>query len=73
MQNNTAIKIVLALLLVVPIAINAYTPLYNKVNPELAGMPFFWWFQILLLAICVPPYLAFSLIEQRRNPEPAIQ
>ncbi|MHB1867593.1 MAG: DUF3311 domain-containing protein [Nitrososphaerales archaeon] len=66
-QNNSSVKIVLALLLAVPIAINAYLPIYNRVNPELGGLPFFWWFQMFMLAICVVPYLAFSFIENART------
>lgn len=66
-QNNSSVKIVLALLLAVPIAINIYLPIYNRVNPELGGLPFFWWFQMFLLAICVVPYLAFSFIENART------
>ncbi len=69
MQNNAAVKIVLAILLAVPIALNLVTPIYNQVDPKLGGLPFFWWFQILLLAICVPPYLAFSFIERARTGE----
>lgn len=70
MQNNrTAIIVVLALLLVVPGVINLYTPLYNQANPTLAGLPFFYWFQIVLLALTTIPYLVFSYIEHRRNPE----
>jgi len=67
LQNNSSVKIVLALLLAVPIAINIYLPIYNRVNPELGGLPFFWWFQMFLLAICVVPYLAFSFIENART------
>ena len=70
MQYNTpAIKVVLALLLAVPIALNIALPIYNKVDPKLGGLPFFWWFQMLLLVICVPPYLAFSFLENKRTQE----
>jgi hypothetical protein len=61
----------LALLLAVPIALNIALPIYNTVNPKLAGLPFFWWFQILLLGICVPPYLAFALIDNLRTKDTA--
>ncbi len=68
-NNSTSIKIVLALLLLIPAAVNFWLPIYNMVNPELGGLPFFWWFQILLLAVSTVPYLAFSYIEGKRHPE----
>jgi hypothetical protein len=40
------------LLLIVPF-IALLTPLYNQKTPELAGMPFFYWFQLLIIPIGV--------------------
>jgi hypothetical protein len=54
------IQITLILLVVIPAMLNFYTPLYNSVNPELGGMPFFYWFQIVLLAATSIPYLALK-------------
>ena len=34
------------LLLLVPLLV-LFTPLYNRVNPKLFGMPFFYWFQLV--------------------------
>ncbi|HKW04414.1 MAG TPA: hypothetical protein VJN71_03855 [Nitrososphaerales archaeon] len=69
MTRITSTHIGLALLLVIPGFINFFTPIYNYANPTLDGMPFFFWFQILLLAFTTIPYLAFSYIEKRRNLE----
>jgi hypothetical protein len=33
------------------------------------GMPFFWWFQILLLALTTIPYLVFTYIQGKRHAE----
>ncbi len=57
-------KTILVLLLVVPALVNIYTPLYNRASPYLGGLPFFYWFQILLLLLCVIPYLAFSYLQK---------
>ena len=61
------VQLVLLLLLVIPGIVNFVTPIYNFDNPTLGGLPFFYWFQILLLALCAIPYLVFSLIEDRRS------
>jgi hypothetical protein len=34
------------LLLFIPLLL-LFTPLYNRVNPKLFGMPFFYWFQLV--------------------------
>ncbi|MDN5938212.1 MAG: DUF3311 domain-containing protein [Salinisphaera sp.] len=38
-----------ALLAVVVVAL--WVPLYNRIGPELAGIPFFYWFQLLLVFV----------------------
>ena len=40
------------LLLLVPL-LALFTPLFNRVNPKLFGMPFFYWFQILNIFVGV--------------------
>lgn len=40
------------LLLFVPLLV-LFVPLYNRVNPKLFGMPFFYWFQILNIFVGV--------------------
>jgi len=51
------------------ILINFYTPLYNYVNPKFEGLPFFYWFQIMMLFIVVIPYLAFTYLAKRLDEE----
>ena len=67
-----AIEISLFLLIFAPAFINFFTPIYNHANPTLGGLPFFYWFPILLLAICVIPYLAFTYIEKKRQSPPLL-
>lgn len=38
-------------LLWVPIALPLLTPLYNRVEPRLWGIPFFYWFQLACVAL----------------------
>ncbi|WP_218566791.1 DUF3311 domain-containing protein [Vallicoccus soli] len=40
-------------LLVVPCALVLVPPLYNRVDPELAGIPFFYWWQMLAIPVGV--------------------
>lgn len=40
------------LLLIVPLLV-LVTPLFNKDSPRLFGMPFFYWFQFLMVAVGV--------------------
>ena len=50
------------LLLLVPYAIMLWPPLYNRIEPQIAGIPFFYWFQLLMIvlgaAVMIPVYLA---------------
>ncbi len=39
------------LLLLVPCVIALWAPLYNVTNPALFGVPFFYWFQLLLIPV----------------------
>ncbi len=52
------------LLLLVPYIAMLWVPYYNRVAPELAGIPFFYWYQLLWIvlgaAILLPAYLAES-------------
>ncbi len=46
-------------LLVIPIVMPLLVPLYNRVDPKLAGIPFFYWYQMAtaLVAIVVMAFL----------------
>jgi len=39
------------LLLLVPYAATMFVPSYNRIQPELAGIPFFYWYQLLWIVI----------------------
>jgi membrane protein implicated in regulation of membrane protease activity len=62
--------ILLVLLLLVPSIVNFWTPLYNFAAPSEFGLPFFYWFQIIMLPISAVFYLIFSYIEGRRTGAP---
>lgn len=39
------------LLLLIPCALALAAPLYNSLEPRLFGMPFFFWFQLVLIPV----------------------
>jgi hypothetical protein len=41
----------LYLLLLIQFVLCLWVPLYNRVEPSVAGIPFFYWFQLLLVLI----------------------
>lgn len=59
MQTRTR-YIVLALLILIPSFVNLGVPIYNRDMPELAGLPFFYWFQTLWLFATAGFYLVFA-------------
>jgi Protein of unknown function (DUF3311) len=39
------------LLLLIQVILALWVPLYNKVEPSIGGMPFFYWFQLVLVVV----------------------
>jgi Protein of unknown function (DUF3311) len=39
------------LLLLIPFVATLWVPFYNSVEPEIFGVPFFYWYQFLWIAI----------------------
>jgi len=51
------------LLLLIPYAAFIWVPFYNRIEPRLAGIPFFYWWQIagiFLTALCILPVYLFE-------------
>ncbi len=40
-------------LLLVPLVVTLYPPLYNRSEPELFGIPFFYWYQLAVVVVGV--------------------
>jgi hypothetical protein len=55
------------LLLLIPYAAMLWVPSYNRVAPELAGIPFFYWYQMLWIILGVAVLLPVYLYDER-NP-----
>ena len=44
-------EIIAGILILIPFVIYIALPLYNSDGPELAGFPFFYWFQTAMLVV----------------------
>ncbi|GGP20284.1 hypothetical protein GCM10007981_07740 [Thermocladium modestius] len=44
-------RIIAVILIIIPLIIYLDLPSYNTVNPTLLGVPFFYWYQTLWLAL----------------------
>ena len=53
------------LLLVIPFVMALWVPSYNRVEPKLADIPFFYWYQLTWVLIGAAIVLVVYLIETR--------
>ena len=53
------------LLLVVPYIAVLWPPFFNRIDPEIAGIPFFYWYQMLWIAIGALVLLPIYFAEER--------
>ena len=61
-------KVVAAILIIIPFIAYLALPLYNTEFPEVYGLPFFYWYQIIWLPISgVLFYIAAVLIDSGRK------
>ncbi len=55
-------------LLLVPVLLVIWPPLYNRVDPTLFGIPFFYWFQLAVIPIGVTcTVLVYRATARREN------
>ena len=55
----------LHLLLLLPFVAILWVPSYNRLDPELAGIPFFYWYQLLWILLGALILLPVYLVEER--------
>jgi hypothetical protein len=53
------------LLFVIPLAAVLWVPSYNRIEPELAGIPFFYWYQLALIVVGALLVLVVYIVESR--------
>jgi hypothetical protein len=55
------------LLLLAPYVALLWVPFYNRATPELLGIPFYYWYQMLWILLGVLTTLPVYLYEERRR------
>jgi hypothetical protein len=55
------------LCLLIPYIGLGWVPLYNRIDPRLFGMPFFYWYQILWIGLTAAALVPVYLYEERRG------
>jgi hypothetical protein len=53
------------LLLVIPFLLVAWVPFYNRIEPTLGGIPFFYWYQLAGILVGAAVVLVVYLLEAR--------
>ncbi len=66
-MKTKTMYIVLTLLILIPSFVNLLVPIYNKEMPSIFGVPFFYWFQTVWLAICSGFYLVFAYLMNKEE------
>jgi hypothetical protein len=64
--------VVIVVILIPPVVVPLWVPLYDKADPTLWGFPFFYWFQFLLIlcsaVLTIVAYL-LSQVADRKDRE----
>ena len=71
-RPSTGLWVVIIVLLIPPVVLPLWVPLYDKTDPTLWGFPFFYWFQFaLILFSAVLTIIAFLLsqVADRKDKE----
>lgn len=52
-------------LLIIPFLLVVWVPFYNRIEPTLAGIPFFYWYQLAAILLGAAVVMAVYLLEMR--------
>jgi len=52
-------------LLIIPFLLVAYVPFYNRIEPTLGGIPFFYWYQLAAILLGAAVVVIVYLLELR--------
>lgn len=58
---------ILRLLLLIPYLAVLWVPSYNRLEPSIAGIPFFYWYQLLWIVLGAAVLLPVYFAEERRR------
>jgi hypothetical protein len=71
-RRSFGLWVVIVVILIPPVVVPLWVPLYDKADPTLWGFPFFYWFQFLLIlcsAVLTLVALLLSTIADRKDRE----
>ncbi len=68
-KRNRLIIITSAVLTIIPFIALIDIPFYNRTNPELGGLPFFYWYQILWLFLAAALFATAGVLYNRYGGE----
>jgi Protein of unknown function (DUF3311) len=63
-RPSTGLWVVIIVLLIPPVVLPLWVPLYDKTDPTLWGFPFFYWFQFALILFSAVLTIAAFLLSQ---------
>jgi hypothetical protein len=69
-RRPAGLWVLIVIILIPPVVLPLWVPLYNKTDPKLWGFPFFFWFQFALIifsAILTATAYGLSLLADRRS------
>src|SRR3954470_19562872 len=69
-RSSSGLWVLIVVLLIPPVVLPLWVPLYDKTDPTLWGFPFFYWFQfamILMSAVLTALAYLLSLAADRRR------
>lgn len=58
-----------AVLILIPFVVYLAIPTYNRATPELAGIPFYYWWQTLWLALSAALFIGAAFLIDWGQPE----
>ena len=53
------------LFLIIPFALVVWVPAYNRIEPTLAGIPFFYWYQLVAILLGAVVIMTVHLLDKR--------
>jgi hypothetical protein len=58
-------QVIAAILLLIPFVVYFDVPFYNVADPTLGGLPFYYWFQLIMLPVSAVLFLIAAMLIDR--------
>jgi len=57
--------------LIIPFALVVWPPFYNRIEPTLVGIPFFYWYQLAAILLAAVVVMGVYVLERRQDSGPS--